>query len=138
MSKKSAHFLYIGLIQTPFKNFSEIPSQPQRALGVPGKIIIKPEFQDGLDGLDNFSYIDILFHLHHSKNYHLKTIPHLGTSIQGIFATRSPNRPNPIGLSTLKLISVEENILAVENVDMLTGTPILDIKPHIPFYGKKG
>jgi tRNA (adenine37-N6)-methyltransferase len=137
MSINSFHFLYIGQIQTPFKNFSDIPTQPHRALGMPGKIIIKPEFEEGLEGLEQFSYIEILFHLHLSSDYHLKTTPYLGTSIRGIFATRSPKRPNPIGLSTVKLVSVENNILSVENVDMVDRTPILDIKPHIPFYGKK-
>ncbi len=134
MPKKTVKFIYIGHIQTPFKDFSDIPTQPHRGLGIPGEIIIKPEFQEGLDELQKFSYIDVLFHLHHSKKYHLKTIPYMGTSPRGIFATRSPRRPNPIGLSTVKLVSIEENVISVENVDMLNGTPILDIKPHIPFY----
>ncbi|MDY6868911.1 MAG: tRNA (N6-threonylcarbamoyladenosine(37)-N6)-methyltransferase TrmO [Chloroflexota bacterium] len=134
MAEKTTQFIYIGFIQTPHKDFSNIPTQPHRALGVPGEIVIKPEYQEGLDGLEKFSYIDVLFHLHHAEKYHLKTIPYLGTTPRGIFATRSPRRPNSIGLSTLKLISVEANVISVENVDMMDGTPILDIKPHIPFY----
>ncbi len=137
MPKETILFRYIGHIQTPFKDFSNIPTQPQRALGVPGKIILNPDLQEGLEGLENFSYIDILFHLHQSKDFHLRTVPFMGTTPRGIFATRSSRRPNPIGLSTVQLISVEENIISVENVDMLDGTPILDIKPHIPFYGKE-
>ncbi len=137
MSNNSVNFHYIGRIRTPFKKISDVPTQPHNALGVPGRVIIEPEYREGLDGLDDCSYIVLLFHLHQSHEYHLKTIPHVGTFPRGVFATRSPKRPNPIGLSNVRLLSIEDNIVFVENVDMLDETPILDIKPYLPFYVKQ-
>jgi tRNA-Thr(GGU) m(6)t(6)A37 methyltransferase TsaA len=137
MSENTITFQYIGRIQTPYKNIHDVPTQPHRGLGVPGKIIINPELKEGLDGLENFSYIAVIFHLHRSENFRLRLVPYLGTLPRGVFATRSPKRPNPVGLSILRLVSIEDNIIFVENVDMLNGTPILDVKPYIPFYGKQ-
>jgi len=135
LTEKTINLQYIGKARTPYKDIHQIPTQPQRALGVPGKLIIIPEFQEGLDGLETFPFISVIFHLHKIKKFHLEVIPFMRSSPRGVFSTCSPHRPNPIGLSIVRLVSIEGNVVFIENVDMLDGTPILDIKPYLPFYG---
>jgi tRNA-Thr(GGU) m(6)t(6)A37 methyltransferase TsaA len=90
-----------------------------------------PEFVPGLADLEGFSHVILLCHLHRSEGYRLRVIPFLDTELRGVFATRAPGRPNPIGLSVVKLLGIEENRLHVEDVDLLEGTPVLDIKPYV-------
>ena len=122
----------IGYVISPFKETENMPVQPSGVVGIQGKIIIDSEFMDGLLDLEGFSHIYLLFHLHEVNDYELTVPPFLDANPHGVFATRSPNRPNPIGLSIVRLLSVEENVLIIENIDMLDGTPVLDIKPFVP------
>ena len=109
-----------------------MPIQPTGALGVPGWVEVYPEFIEGLTDLEGFSHIYLLFHFHKSEGFRLSVVPFLDTRPHGLFATRAPKRPNPIGLSVVKLVRREGQILYIENVDMLDGTPLLDIKPFVP------
>lgn len=124
----------IGIINTPFKRKKGMPIQPAGAEGIKGTIELNPEYLNGLLDLDDFSHIYLIYHFHKSEGYKLQVKPFLDQNIHGVFATRAPNRPNPIGFSIVKLIHIEGNILEIENVDMLDGTPLLDIKPFIPAF----
>ncbi len=125
-------FVSVGIIHTPFTGQEGMPIQPAGAEGVQGTIEIYEDYVDGLKDLDGFSHIHLLYYFHKSRGYDLQVVPFLDDKIRGLFATRAPRRPNAIGLSTVKLISVKKNIIEVENVDMLDGTPLLDIKPVVP------
>jgi len=111
-----------------------LPIQPLGAKGVKGFIEMDPEDAIGLEDLDGFSHLILLYHFHLSKKHLLRVMPLLDNQYRGIFATRAPNRPNPIGISVVKLISVEGVILHIEGVDVLDGIPLLDIKPHVPTF----
>ena len=111
-----------------------MPIQPTGAKGIQGTVEILPEFQAGLNDLEGFSHIILLYHLHRSEGFKLTVTPFLDDQPRGLFATRAPKRPNSIGLSVVKLVRQEENILHIENVDILDGTPLLDIKPYIPVF----
>ena len=91
-----------------------------------------PEFAEGLQDLEGFSHIILLYVFHQSDGYALRVKPFLDDQLRGLFSTRYPNRPNPIGLSIVRLLARRENILDIEGVDMLDGTPLLDIKPYVP------
>ena len=121
----------IGKIHTPFKKIKGMPIQSKGSIGIKGTIELKKEFVKGLLDFDKFSHIYLIYHFHKSKDFDLNIIPFLDNKPHGIFATRAPKRPNPIGISVVKLISIKDNILEIENVDMLDGTPLLDIKPYI-------
>ena len=125
-------FKPIGIIHTPFTTLEGMPIQPAGAGGVPGTIEIFDEYQVGLKDLDGFSHVILLYHLHRSQGFDLEVVPFLDTQSRGLFATRAPRRPNPIGLSVVRLDRVENGLLYVRNVDMLDGTPLLDIKPYVP------
>ena len=125
-------FESIGEIHTPFKKLEGMPIQPIGAQGVKGEIHIKQKYLDGLKDIKHFSHLNLIYHLHKVKNYKLEVKPFLDTKTHGIFATRSPKRPNPIGLSVVQLDKVKNNILYVSNVDILDKTPIIDIKPYVP------
>lgn len=122
----------IGIIHSPFKKPEGTPIQAAAAKGVKGLVEIFPEYVDGLKDLDGFSHIILIYHFHLARKKLLLVKPFLDDELRGVFATRAPSRPNPIGLSVVKLNGVEENILYIENVDILDGTPLLDIKPCIP------
>lgn len=122
----------IGIIHTPFKSKKGMPIQSAGAEGIKGTINIKKKYVPGLSDLDGFSHIILIYHFHKSSGYELKTIPFLDTEIRGVFSTRAPKRPNQIGISIVKLLKTENNILEIENIDILDNTPLLDIKPYIP------
>ncbi len=121
----------IGVVRSPFSEKEGTPIQPSRADGARGTVEVFPEFAEGLSDLDGFSHIILLCHLHRSSGWRLKVVPFLDTEPRGIFATRAPCRPNPIGLSVVNLLAVDGNVLSIENVDLLDGTPVLDIKPFV-------
>lgn len=123
---------FLGIIKTPFEELEGMPIQPVGAKGVKGQLILKDEFKEGLKDLEGFSHIEVLYLLHKVKGHSLEVKPFLDDKTHGVFATRSPKRPNRIGASVIKVTGVEDNIVHVENVDMLNGTPILDIKPFVP------
>lgn len=122
----------IGVIKTPFNEIEGMPIQPTGAVGISGEIEIDDKFVDGLKDLDGFSHLNIIYLLHKVEGYKLEVKPFLDNNTHGVFATRSPKRPNRIGSSIVKLDKVEDNIVHISNVDVLNGTPLLDIKPHVP------
>jgi tRNA-Thr(GGU) m(6)t(6)A37 methyltransferase TsaA len=122
----------IGTIHTPFTSLEGMPIQPSGAKGVEGKILVKKEFEEGLRDLAGFSHLILLYHFHRSKGYTLLVKPFLDTVQRGLFSTRAPRRPNPIGLSIVRLVKVEGFTLHLLDVDVLDGTPLLDIKPWVP------
>jgi len=122
----------IGVIHSPFKKPEGMPIQPTSEKSAPGVAEVYPEFAEGLADLAGFSHVILLYHLHQVRTVKLKVIPFLDTTERGVFATRAPSRPNPIGLSTVELLRVEGNRLHLGNVDILDGTPLLDIKPYVP------
>jgi tRNA-Thr(GGU) m(6)t(6)A37 methyltransferase TsaA len=122
----------IGFAHTPFKKTEGMPIQPTGAAGVHGTVEILPEFSEGLQDIEGFSHLILLYHFHHVEAVSLTVTPFLDNRPHGVFATRAPKRPNPIGLSIVRLLRREANILHVENVDLLDGTPLLDIKPYVP------
>ena len=124
----------IGWLQTPFTDIAGMPIQPSGARGVRGTLQVKDDFVPGLRDLDGFSHIICLYHLHRCAGYALEVTPFLDQVAHGIFATRSPKRPNAIGLSVLRLMAITGNTLHLEDVDMLDGTPVLDIKPYVPAF----
>jgi len=125
-------FSPIGIIHSPFHDLAGMPIQPSSEASAPGTIELQPEYSPGLKDLEGFSHIILIYHLHQSHRKDLSVVPFLDSEPRGVFATRAPNRPNSIGLSVVKLIRVEKNIRHVENLDILDGTPLLDIKPYIP------
>ena len=127
----------IGIIRTPFNQLENMPIQPGGAFKVRGELIIDPELVPGLTDLEGFSHLFLIYHFHKVKDYDLIVTPFLDEKKHGVFATRAPKRPNPIGLSIVRLNSIEENKLILENVDMLDGTPILDIKPYVPAFDQQ-
>lgn len=122
----------IGTIHTEFKEIEGMPIQPTGAKGVKGTIVIKDKYVDGLKDLDGFSHIHLIYLLHKVERYKLEVKPFMDTKTHGVFATRSPKRPNRIGMSVVKVNKVEGNTVFIENVDILDETPLLDIKPYVP------
>lgn len=132
----SVAFRPIGILRSPHKELKGMPIQPVGARGVAGHIEVSPEFAAGLKDLAGFSHVIILYHLHRTKGFDLLVKPFLDTDDHGVFATRSPKRPNAIGLSVLELAGVDEaeGLVRLLNVDVLDGTPVLDIKPYVPAF----
>ena len=124
----------IGIIHTPFKKNIDVPIQPT-ASHSKGWVEVYKEYEEGLDGIEAFSHIILIYHFHLIKEAKLKVIPYMDSSPKGVFATRAPSRPNPIGISTVRLLKREGNILHVENVDIVDLSPLLDIKPYVPQFG---
>ena len=108
-----------------------MPIQPAGAKGVAGTVEINPEYREGLSDLEGFSHVILIYHFHLSEGYSLRVKPFLDKKLRGVFSTRAPRRPNPIGLSVVRLIGVEDSTLHIENVDIVDGTPLLDIKPYV-------
>jgi tRNA-Thr(GGU) m(6)t(6)A37 methyltransferase TsaA len=125
-------FKAIGVIHSPFKELNGMPIQPRGASGILGSVNLFPEYTEGLKDIDGFSHVILIYHLHRAGQARMTVVPFLDTEPHGVFATRAPTRPNPIGLSIVKLIKVDGNTLHVENLDILDGTPLLDIKPYVP------
>lgn len=121
----------IGIIHSPFKKMKGTPIQSSITKEAKGTIEIFPEFTDGLKDLEGFSHIQLLFYFHLSKKFKLKVKPYMDDQFHGVFATRAPSRPNSIGLSIVELIKIDGNILHIKNMDMIEGTPLLDIKPFV-------
>lgn len=122
----------IGVIRTPFETLEGMPIQPVGAGQVEGQVVLDPQYADGLADIDGFSHIILIYVFHRAKGFQLKVKPFLENHMRGLFATRAPRRPNPIGLSVVKLLRRKENILQVENIDVVDGTPLLDLKPYVP------
>jgi tRNA (adenine37-N6)-methyltransferase len=121
----------IGVIHSPFTEKSETPIQASRS-EARGQVEVYPQFAEGLQDLEGFSHIFLLYAFHESSGYSLLVKPFLDDALHGLFATRYPARPNPIGLSVVRLLGRQDNLLEVEGLDVLDGTPLLDIKPYVP------
>ena len=124
----------IGIIHSPFKTPEGSPIQPAAARGIEGKIEIFPEFEEGLQDLAEFSHIFMLYHFHLSGAFSLMVKPFLDDERHGVLATRAPSRPNPIGISVVRLIRIASCDLYIQNVDVIDCTPLLDIKPYVPAF----
>ena len=122
----------IGVIHTPFTELEGMPIQPAGAAGVRGTVEVFAPYRAGLKDLDGFSHIILLYHFHHSQGFELHVVPFMDSDPRGLFATRAPKRPNPIGLSIVQLSEISNGLLHIQNVDILDGTPLLDIKPYVP------
>ncbi|MFB3779449.1 MAG: tRNA (N6-threonylcarbamoyladenosine(37)-N6)-methyltransferase TrmO [Bryobacteraceae bacterium] len=122
----------IGVIETPFRDPSGAPIQPSRARNARGRVLLDPQFQPGLQDLEGFERVWLVYWLHRAPAPRLHVTPFLDKRERGIFATRAPARPAPIGMSAVRLLAVQGCILDVEGVDVIDGTPLLDIKPYVP------
>ena len=128
----------IGVVHSPFKDAKGTPIQPSRAKDAMGTVEVFDEYGEGLDDLDGFSHIILLYHFHRSGPYRLKVTPFLDTRLRGLFATRAPRRPNPIGLSVVELVGIDGNTLTIRGLDILDETPVLDIKPYVGEFDDRG
>jgi len=129
---RQINYKVIGMIHCPFKSPKNTPIQPKAAKGTKGKIILNEKYNEGLKDIKRFSHIILIYHFHLSKGYSLTVKPYMDNKFHGVFATRAPKRPNPIGISVVRLLKIEGNILEIEDVDIVDGTPLLDIKPYVP------
>lgn len=122
----------IGVIHSPFKEPKGTPIQPEGAKGIDGTVEVFPEYAEGLKDVEGFSHIILIYHFHLSKGASLKAKPFMDSEPRGVFAMRGPSRPNPIGMSVVRLVRIEKSILHIQDVDIVDGTPLLDIKPYVP------
>lgn len=127
----------IGTVHSPFKEPRDAPIQSACAADIEGTVEIFQEYSEGLTDLEGFSHIILLYHFHLSKGFSLKVRPYLDENLRGIFATRAPARPNAIGMSTVRLVKTEGRILYIRDIDILDGTPLLDIKPYVPEFDSR-
>lgn len=122
----------IGIIHSPYRTLEEMPIQPIGEGAAQGKVVIDPAYTEGLEDIEGFSHLILIYQFHHAKGFDLKVRPFLDDRTHGLFATRAPRRPNPIGLSVVPLLAREGSVLRVGAIDVLDGTPLLDIKPFVP------
>ena len=122
----------IGVIHSLFKEPEGTPIQPAAAKSIDGTVEVFEEYAEGLKDIEGFSHIILIYHFHLSKGSPLKVKPYMDNEVHGVFATRAPSRPNSIGISIVRLVGVEENVLHIQDVDIIEGTPLLDIKPYVP------
>jgi len=118
----------IGHVHSIYRTIGEAPRQGTNEHAT---IEIFPDFEQGLQDIEEFSHLYIVYWLHQSSGYTLIVQPPWQTGRHGLFTTRSPHRPNPLGLSVVQLVKRTQNILEVTNLDAIEGTPVLDIKPYI-------
>jgi tRNA (adenine37-N6)-methyltransferase len=121
----------IGIIHSPWKTEEGMPIQPRGAAGTPGTVLVYEEYLPGLKDIEGFSRIYLIYHFHRSKGYDLTLTPFLDTTPHGVFATRAPRRPNHIGISLVRLVGCNQSGIDIEDVDIIDGTPLLDIKPYV-------
>jgi len=122
----------IGIIHSPFNSLEDMPIQPTSDISGSGTVEIFPQLIDGLKDMEGFSHIYLLYHFHKMRKLNLIVTPFLDKEPRGIFATRAPSRPNPIGLSLVDLVRLENNLIYVDRLDVLNETPLLDVKPYVP------
>lgn len=131
-------FSPIGVIRSPFTSLAGMPVQPGGAREACGRLELAPELAPALADLDGFSHIYILYVFHASAGYAPTVVPYLDKTPRGLFATRAPRRPNPIGLSVVAVEAVAGSVVTVRGIDVLDGTPLLDIKPYAPAFDAPG
>jgi len=128
------HLKPIGVIHTPCRQAAGTPLQPSMAQGAEGTVEVFAEYAAGLKDLEGFERIWLIYWFHRAAPPELVVQPYMDSDLHGVFATRAPSRPNPIGMSAVKLLSVEGTLLRVADIDILDGTPLLDIKPYAPLF----
>jgi tRNA-Thr(GGU) m(6)t(6)A37 methyltransferase TsaA len=133
-----AEFKPIGTIHSPYADLAGMPIQPAGATDVCGTVEVLEEYAAGLQDLDGFSHIVLLYEFHQSSGFDLTVVPFLDSVPRGLFATRAPRRPNPLGMSVVRLDRVDGAVLYVRDIDVLDGTPLLDIKPYVPAFEPEG
>lgn len=121
----------IGLVRSPYTETSQIPKGPGAKHDAEGVLELLPEYEAGLKDVEGFSHLFVLWVFDRATGYDLIATPPVDPRPHGVFSTRSPRRPNPIGLTVVKVLGVETNKVRVHGVDMLDGTPILDVKPYM-------
>lgn len=121
----------IGVIRTPFKDKDKTPIQPFKSKAI-GRVVVYKQYRQGLQDIDGFSHLIIVFRFHKSRGYKLLVKPFLDTKLHGVFSTRAPRRPNQIGISVVRLLRRRGDILTVKGIDVLDKTPLIDIKPYVP------
>jgi tRNA-Thr(GGU) m(6)t(6)A37 methyltransferase TsaA len=121
----------IGVIRSPYKNTEKAPYHGYRSEEI-SQIELFKEFTEGLKDIEGFSHLIVIYWFHKSQGYHLLVKTPWDNNLHGLFATRSPHRPCPLGLTVVELVAREQNILKVKGLDAVDGTPLLDIKPYIP------
>lgn len=124
----------IGVVRSPFGETAGTPIQPVFAADACGRVELLSEYAEGLRDLDGFERIWLIYLFDRSPGGRLHVVPFRDRAERGIFATRAPCRPNPIGLSCLRLLKVEGTVISIADVDVLDGTPLLDIKPYVPAF----
>lgn len=129
--KAKITYKQIGIVHSPFAEPKGTPTQSFAAKGIEGMVEVFPEYQKGLKDIERFSHIILIYHFHLSKPYSLEVIPFVDNKPNGLLSTRAPSRPNPIGLLVVGLKKVEGNKLYVKDIDIVNGTPLLDIKPFV-------
>ena len=127
----------IGVVHSPFKVPQDVPIQSVAAEGVMGIVEVAREYVDGLRDVDGFSHLILIYHCHLAQDYSLLVRPFLDERLHGVFSTRAPSRPNPVGVSVVRLTRMEKNILYIQDVDIIDGTPLLDIKPFVPEFDQR-
>ncbi|MCW4018642.1 MAG: tRNA (N6-threonylcarbamoyladenosine(37)-N6)-methyltransferase TrmO [Candidatus Bathyarchaeota archaeon] len=127
----------IGVVHSSFKEPKNVPIQAVASKGTKGTVEVDSQYVAGLKDLEGFSHIILIYHLNLVKGCSLTVKPFLDDNVHGIFATRSPARPNPIGISTVRLTRIENNTLRIQEVDIVDGTPLLDIKPYVPKFDNR-
>lgn len=132
MNRSTIEYRPIGTVRTEHLDASKTPVQPVYARGLAGRVEVFPEFADGLGDIEGFSHLYLLYHLDRAPEMRLRVKPFLQDIEHGIFATRAPSRPNPLGISLVRLLRREGPVLFFEGADILDATPLLDIKPYSP------
>ncbi len=124
----------IGIIHSPYRDLADMPIQPAGAPGVAGTVAVDEKYQEGLKDIDGFSHLILIYFFHLSRGFSLQVKPFMDDVERGVFATRAPRRPNPLGLSVVRLVRVDGTLLHIEDGDIMDGTPLLDIKPYVPLF----
>ena len=127
----------IGIVHSPFRKPQNVPIQSVASKGIKGSVEVAREYVEGLKDIEGFSHIILICHFHQSRPYSLLVKPYLDENLHGVFSTRAPSRPNPIGVSIVRLTKVEDNRLHIQDVDIVDGTPLLDIKPYVPKFDQR-
>jgi len=128
--RTAVSFRPIGVLRSEHRVAAQTPIQPVYARGCLGRAEVFPEFAEGLTDLEGFSHVYIIYHFHQAQPAKMKVKPFMQDVEHGVFATRAPARPNPIGISIVELVRREDNVLYLDGLDVLNGTPLLDIKPY--------
>ncbi len=127
----------IGVVHSPFKAPQDVPIQSVAAEGIMGSVEVAAEYAEGLRDVEGFSHLILVYHCHLAQKYSLLVKPFLDERLHGVFSTRAPSRPNPVGVSVVRLTKKEKNILHIQDVDIVDGTPLLDIKPFVPAFDQR-